>query len=186
MPYFVFTTGTVNYWFLFVCCLFTQGLNKASTYLNVSYYPKSRITMILVLKELWWFYCTESESEVSQLCPALCDPMDCSLPGFSVHGIFQARILEWVAISFSRGSSWPRDWTQVSHIVSRCFTGKPHWIVINHTYIRRTVCQEKFFHDSYNNPLLNRVYWNLVTYVGNYFCLHKNNESLLDDSLHLG
>ena len=46
---------------------------------------------------------TESESEVSQSCPTLCNPMDCSLPGFSVRGIFQARILEWVAISFSRG-----------------------------------------------------------------------------------
>ena len=50
------------------------------------------------------------------------DPMDCSLPGSSVHGIFQARILEWVSISFSRGSSQPRDWTQVSRIVGRCFT----------------------------------------------------------------
>ena len=43
-------------------------------------------------------------------------------PGSSVHGIFQARILEWVAISFSRRSSWPRDWTQVSHIVGGHFT----------------------------------------------------------------
>ena len=48
--------------------------------------------------------------------------MDCSLPGFSVHGIFQARILEWIAISFSRRSSQPKDWIQVSHIVGRCFT----------------------------------------------------------------
>ena len=48
--------------------------------------------------------------------------MDCSLPGLSVHGIFQARVLEWVAISFSRGSSWPRNWTQVSCIVGRHFT----------------------------------------------------------------
>ena len=48
--------------------------------------------------------------------------MDWSLPGSSVHGIFQARILEWVAISFSRRSSQPRDWTQVSHIVGRRFT----------------------------------------------------------------
>ena len=46
-----------------------------------------------------------SESEVARSCPTLCDPMDCSLPGFSVRGIFQARVLEWVAISFSRGSS---------------------------------------------------------------------------------
>ena len=45
----------------------------------------------------------------TQLCPTLCDPMDCSLPGSSVHGIFQARILEWVAISYSWGSSRPKD-----------------------------------------------------------------------------
>ena len=43
------------------------------------------------------------------LCPTLCDPMDYSLPGSSVHGIFKARMLEWVAISYSRGSFWPRD-----------------------------------------------------------------------------
>ena len=48
-----------------------------------------------------------------------CDPMDCSPPGSSVHGIYQAGILEWVIISFSRGSSWPRDRTQVSHIADR-------------------------------------------------------------------
>ena len=47
----------------------------------------------------------KKESEVAQWCLTLCYPMDCSLPGFSVHGIFQARVLEWVAISFSRGSS---------------------------------------------------------------------------------
>ena len=52
----------------------------------------------------------------------LCDPMDCSLPGSSIHGIFQARVLEWVAISFSRRSSQSKDWTQVSHIVGRRFT----------------------------------------------------------------
>ena len=51
---------------------------------------------------------------VAQLCPSLCDPMDCSPPGSSVHGIFQTRILESVAVSFSRGSSWPRDRTHVS------------------------------------------------------------------------
>ena len=62
------------------------------------------------------------ESEVVQLCPALWDSMGCSPPASSIHGIFQARILEWVAISFSRGSSWPRDQTQVSHIAGRLFT----------------------------------------------------------------
>ena len=68
-------------------------------------------------------------SLVTQSCPTLCDPMDCRLPGSSFHGILQARVLEWVAISFSRGYSQPRDWTQVSHIVCRFFTswatGKP-------------------------------------------------------------
>ena len=62
------------------------------------------------------------ESEIAQSCPTLCHPMACSLPGSSIHGIFQARILEWVAISFSRRSSQPMDWTRVSRIVGRCFT----------------------------------------------------------------
>ena len=53
---------------------------------------------------------------VAKLCPILCDPIDHSLPGSSVHGTSQARILKWVAISFSRGSSQPRDQTPVSCI----------------------------------------------------------------------
>ena len=56
-----------------------------------------------------------------QLCPALCDPMGCSPLGSSVHGILQARILEWVAMPSSRGSSWPRDWTRVS--CGSCISG---------------------------------------------------------------
>ena len=62
------------------------------------------------------------KNEIAQLCSILCDPMDCSLPGSSIHGIFQARVLEWVVIAFSRGSSRPRDRTRVSHIVGGCFT----------------------------------------------------------------
>ena len=69
---------------------------------------------------------------VTKLCPTACDLMDCSPPGSSVHGILQARILEWVAISFPRGSSWPRGQTHVScvsHIGGEFFTvelpGKP-------------------------------------------------------------
>ena len=65
---------------------------------------------------------SEWVSEVAQLCVPLCNPMDCSLPGSSIHVIFQARILEWVAISFCRRSSWPRDWTWVSLFVGRHFT----------------------------------------------------------------
>ena len=59
---------------------------------------------------------------VTQLCLTFCDPMDCSPPGSSVHRILQARILECVAILFSRGSSPARDQTQVSHIAGRFFT----------------------------------------------------------------
>ena len=59
---------------------------------------------------------------VAQSCPALCNLMDCSPPGSSVHGSLQARRLEWVAMPFCRGSSWPGDWTQVSHIAGRHFT----------------------------------------------------------------
>ena len=59
---------------------------------------------------------------VTQSCLIVCDPMDCSLPDSSVHGILQARILERIAILFSRGSSQPRDRTQVSCIAGRFFT----------------------------------------------------------------
>ena len=62
----------------------------------------------------------------AQLCLTLCDPMNCSLPVFSVHGILQVRVLEWVTIPFSRGSSQGllncRDWTQVSQIAGGFFT----------------------------------------------------------------
>ena len=73
-----------------------------------------------LVKFTWWQLSDKSspttkhkerrkESEVIQSCLTLCDPVNCSLPGFSVQGILQARLLEWVAISFSRGSSPPRD-----------------------------------------------------------------------------
>ena len=75
----------------------------------------------------------------------LCNPIDCIPPGSSIHWIFQARVLEWVAIPFSRGSSWPRDQTLVPHIAGRCFTvwatrEAPSYIHIHiyiyiHTYI---------------------------------------------------
>ena len=59
---------------------------------------------------------------ITQLCPTLSDPMDYSPPGSSVHGLLQVRMLEWVAIPFSRGSSQPRDWTWVSSTAGRFFT----------------------------------------------------------------
>ena len=68
-----------------------------------------------------------------QSCSTLCDPMDRSPPGSSVHGILQARVLEWVAILFSRGSSRPKDWSRVCSVscvdkfFTRCRLGSPSW-----------------------------------------------------------
>ena len=59
---------------------------------------------------------------VAQSCPTISDPMDCSSRGSSVHGLLQARILEWVAFPFSKGSSQPRDQTQAYSIAGRFFT----------------------------------------------------------------
>ena len=100
----------------------------------------SQLMQVLLLRttlwelRMWMVYSilTESQKEThfSRVCvccyfsrvwSTLCDPVDCNPPGSPVHGIFPARILEWVAISFSRGSSWPRDRTWVSHIASRLF-----------------------------------------------------------------
>ena len=74
-------------------------------------------------------YPVKSEMKVAQSCPTHHNPMDCSPPGFSVHGIFQARIPEWVAFSYSRGSSWPRDYNRVSCIggqisLTLCYLGE--------------------------------------------------------------
>ena len=70
---------------------------------------------------LWW-KSSHTEHSGAQSCLTLCDPMDCSPPGSSVHGILQAGILKWIAISFSRGSSQPRNWTRVSCTAGRWFT----------------------------------------------------------------
>ena len=85
-----------------------------------------------------------------QSCLTLCNPMDCSLPASSVHGILQARILEWVAMPSSRGSSWPRDQTHVSCvscIAGRFFTteplGSPLFIIPEFQY-----CSAKFWRES--------------------------------------
>ena len=86
---------------------------------------------------------------ISKSCPTLCKSMNCSLPGFSVHGIFQAKILKWVAISYSRGSSPPRDGTCISCIscIGRWIVY--HWKKICHAIIRAVtwlyyIIQHKF------------------------------------------
>ena len=81
----------------------------------------------------------ESEVLVTQSCLTLCNPIDCSSPGSSVHGISQARMLKWVAISSSRGSSRPRDQIRIPHLAGRFFTaeplGRPHETAYSHLNI---------------------------------------------------
>ena len=88
----------------------TWGLSECATFFPISSWPPLGKSP------------AESESEVAQSCPAICNSTDCSLTGSSIHGVFQARVPEWVAFSFSRVSSQSRARTQVSHIASRCFT----------------------------------------------------------------
>ena len=71
------------------------GSKLGKKYIKAVYYHPAYLTYMQ----------SESESEVTQSCPTLCDPMNCSLPGSSVHRVFQVRVLEWVAISFSRRPS---------------------------------------------------------------------------------
>ena len=75
-------------------------------------------------------YSLKIKVSVTQSCPTLCDPKDCSPPGSSVHGIVQARILEWFAIPFSRGSSWPRDQTWVFYNAGIFLTTEPSLVAI--------------------------------------------------------
>ena len=95
---------------------------------------------------------SEWVSEIAQSRPILCDPMDCNPPGSSVHGILQARKLEWGALSFSRGSSRPRDQTLVSCITGGFFTfelpGKPiNWLEFYiknfNTKSEKNVCKKR-------------------------------------------
>ena len=96
----------------------TQLKNCQSTWIVISL-DKRHKCPIRIRKDT--LYPLKVKVKSAQSFPTLCDPVDCSPPGSSVHGILQARILEWVAISFSRISSQPRDQTQVSHIAARCF-----------------------------------------------------------------
>ena len=108
-------------------------------------------------------------SEVPQSCPTLWNPVDCSLPGFSVHGILQARILEWVTISLSRGSSRPRDRTQVSRIGGRRFNLWATREAPNYKFILLQMIISK---------------WNCWVAVGCvYVCLHAAYAKLLQSCL---
>ena len=87
-----------------------------------------RFIAILTLNyqnSIWLLMCL-----VAQLCPTLCDPMDCCLPGSSACGLFQASILEWGAISYTRGSFWPKDWTLIS-----CISCNGRWILYHEHHL---------------------------------------------------
>ena len=75
---------------------------------------ESNTTERLIWSEVWVVACVRAK--LLKSCPTLCNPMDCSLPGSSIHGILQARVLEWIAMPSSRGSSWPRDPADVSYV----------------------------------------------------------------------
>ena len=110
-----------------VWCATVHGVAKNQTWLSdwteLKYWLKTKFnwlnlkTCLVLFKDV--YVCL-----VTQSCLTLCDPTDCSLPGSSVNGILQARILEWVAVPSSRGSSQPRDWTQVFHNAGRF---SPRW-----------------------------------------------------------
>ena len=95
-------------WDIFVKCIFVPGLTEEQKTFIVS--PNCSPQMLFYV----YFLCLHAKS--LQSFPTLCNPVDCSPPGFSLHGILQARILEWVAMPSSRGSSQPRDRTRVSYI----------------------------------------------------------------------
>ena len=82
---------------MYICLFIYTHIWSVYFYVHYTHTCKCAWEVINVYKKV--------ESEIPQLCPTVCDPMDCSLPGSSVHGIFRAKVLEWVAISFSRGYS---------------------------------------------------------------------------------
>ena len=100
--------------------------------------------------------------KVAQSCLTLCDPMNCSAPGSSVHGILQARTLEWVAVPFSRGSSRPRDRTQVSHITGGFFTiwATIAWAFLLYSWPEDTRLDEPTAHSIFL-PFQSMFFWNL-------------------------
>ena len=104
-----------------------EYLSVASSFSRRSSQPRNQTRVSLINGRFFFNWAIREACLVTKLCPTLCDPMDCSLPGSSVHGVSQERILKWVALSFSRGSSWFRDWTCLSCIGKWTaeLTGKP-------------------------------------------------------------
>ena len=103
-----------------------QGTFEKENSMEGDAWPDSEIYQYVALTKILWCMCMCACS-VAESCLTLCNLMDCSLPGSSVHGISQARILEWVTMPSSRGSSWPRDKTLVSCIAGGFFITNATW-----------------------------------------------------------
>ena len=158
-------TSTYIFWF---CKQFKSPISFLWVFLNYNYLP-----LYFSRTPLEWV------SEVTQSCLTLCDPMDCSPPGSSVDGILQVRILECVAISFSRGSSWPRDWTQVSRIAGRRFklwaTRKAHLRVLQFSFLHLFFWTGSSFHlhcGYYFKNFKMQTIWYIYIYISPQDKLH--------------
>ena len=119
----------LDYSFSALKCMSDLGKSKAELETLSKYFSPSFVSTYVFIYHLStpvhvypYIHVGTSFLLVTQSCPTLCNLMDCNPPGSSVHGILQARILEWIAIPFFRGSSWPRDWTQVSCAAGGFFT----------------------------------------------------------------
>ena len=115
-PLFFLLSWYFSHWIVIAS---TSGLRPDS---KISKKKKKKVSCLLLqhhcLLSFWYLM----KVLVAQSCPTLCDPMDCSPPGSSVQWVLQTKILEWVAIPFSRRSSRARDWTWVSCLAGRFFT----------------------------------------------------------------
>ena len=109
----------------------TRSINQMFFWNSVAFY------MIQQMLAIWSHNFRCVCAKLFQSCSTLCDPMDYNPPGSSVHGILQARILEWVAMSSSRGSSQPRDWTWISCIAGGFFTHWVTWEALTSSYIHK-------------------------------------------------
>ena len=125
--------------------------------------------MALVKKEIK----QASKKDSAKLCLTLAIPWTIAWTGSSVHGNPQARILEWVAISFSRGTSWPRNWPQVSHNVGRCFTNWATWEVSkarnvhSHSYFRM------YSNIKQQSSTMQNRNWFCTNLIQNHFTVYK-------------
>ena len=122
----------------------------------------------------------------AQSCPTLCDPMDCSPPGTSAHGIFQARRLEWVAVSYSRESSQPRDWTRVSCIGTQILYHYTTWDALSWPLkdIRIQINGKVLLFYVYSDERQQRIVGILVRYsrVGILWVFHQSIAEDYEDS----